>query len=146
MTAPSTAAIIKALGGEAVGVQPSSTAQGLEKSIREGLPFASLEAVRSRLRLTSQEVSAILRLSPRTLARRKVEQRLSPEESDRLVRLVRVLTRARAVLGQEGSAMTWMRTPNRALGGRMPLTLVDTDLGTLQVEQVLGRIEHGVFS
>jgi putative toxin-antitoxin system antitoxin component (TIGR02293 family) len=142
----STSAIVEALGGEAAGMGPLRNLQDLESSIREGLPYASLEAVTSSCHLDTREVTAVLHLSPRTQARRKAEQRLSPDESDRLVRLVRLITQAREVLDDEDRAVTWLRTPNRALGGRAPLALLDTDLGTRQVEQVLGRIEHGVFS
>jgi putative toxin-antitoxin system antitoxin component (TIGR02293 family) len=142
----STSAIVEALGGETAGVGPLRSLQDLESSIREGLPYASLEAATARCRLDAREVTAVLHLSPRTQARRKAERRLSPDESDRLVRMVRLFTQARAVLDDEDHAVTWLRTPNRALGGRVPLALLDTDLGTRQVEQVLGRIEHGVFS
>jgi putative toxin-antitoxin system antitoxin component (TIGR02293 family) len=50
------------------------------------------------------------------------------------------------VLGSTDKAARWLHTENRALGGQTPLALLDTDLGTRQVEEVLGRIEHGVFS
>jgi putative toxin-antitoxin system antitoxin component (TIGR02293 family) len=142
----STAAIVEALGGEAAGMGPLRSLQDLESSIREGLPYASLEAAMSSCHLDMREVTAVLHLSPRTQARRKAEQRLSPDESDRLVRMVRLITQAREVLDDEDRAVAWLRTPNRALGGRVPLALLDTDLGARQVEQVLGRIEHGVFS
>lgn len=39
-----------------------------------------------------------------------------------------------------------MVKPNRALGGERPLALLDSDVGSLAVERVLGRIEHGVYS
>ena len=57
-----------------------------------------------------------------------------------------IAARAVEVLGSEGKASRWLRRPNRALGGKPPVALLDTDLGTQQVEAVLGRIEHGVYS
>jgi putative toxin-antitoxin system antitoxin component (TIGR02293 family) len=126
-------------------MQPARTVQDLEQAVRKGLPFSVLQSVVATFGLDGRLVAAILHLSPRTLSRRKADRRLSPEESDRLVRMVRVMTRARSVLGGE-AGMAWLHTANRALGGRAPLTLLDTDLGAIQVEQVLGRIEHGVFS
>jgi putative toxin-antitoxin system antitoxin component (TIGR02293 family) len=99
-----------------------------------------------RFGLNREEISSALDLPPRTLARRKQERRLRRDESDRLFRLVRIASQASEVLGGEGKAGRWLHTPNRALGGKPPLELLDTDLGSRQVEEVLGRIEHGVYS
>lgn len=96
--------------------------------------------------LKREEVGWALGLSSRTLARRKQERRLSPGESDRLFRFVRIAVQVSEVLGGREQASRWLHTPNRALGGQMPLELLDTDLGSRQVEEILGRIEHGVYS
>ena len=79
-------------------------------------------------------------------SRRKIEQRLQPGESDRLYRMARIAARATEVFGDTEKAALWLHRSNRALGGHPPLGLVRTDLGSRQVEQVLGRIEHGVIS
>jgi putative toxin-antitoxin system antitoxin component (TIGR02293 family) len=50
------------------------------------------------------------------------------------------------VFGERAKASRWLHNPNRALGGVSPLSLLDTDLGTREVEQILGRIEYGVYS
>lgn len=142
---PSTAQIIEVLGGPVTLRKLSSPAQ-LRTSIREGLPFASLEAIIETYRLGRETLSGVLSIPLRTLTRRRVEQRLRPEESDRVVRLARILAQAVEVLGSKEKASTWLQRPNRALGGETPLSLLDTDLGTRQVEEVLGRIEQGVFS
>lgn len=60
-------------------------------------------------------------------------------------RCVRVVARASHVLGEE-NGKRWLRTSNRALGGRCPVDLLDTDPGSRQVEELLGRIEFGVYS
>jgi putative toxin-antitoxin system antitoxin component (TIGR02293 family) len=80
------------------------------------------------------------------MARRKRSRRLHPDESDRLIRLARLATQAVQVFGKEDKAAMWMHRPNRALGSQAPLDLLRTDLGAKQVEEVLGRIEHGVIS
>lgn len=120
--------------------------EDLKRWIREGLPFTSLEAVMEQFGLKREEVSWALDLPLRTLARRKQERRLSPGESDRLFRVVRIAVQAAEVLGGRDEASRWLHTSNRALGGQTPLELLDTDLGSRQVEDVLGRIEHGVYS
>jgi Antitoxin Xre/MbcA/ParS C-terminal toxin-binding domain len=43
-------------------------------------------------------------------------------------------------------ARRWMDSPLHALGGRTPRDLCRTKTGAEQVRQLLGRIEHGVFS
>lgn len=123
---------------------PSS--EDLRRVVRRGLPFTSLERVMARFGLGRQQVSEVLHLPERTLARRKRERRLSPDESDRLVRLARVAAQAEETLGSAERAAAWLQRPNRALGGEPPLALLDTDLGAREVEAVLGRLEHGVYS
>ncbi|HEV2856430.1 MAG TPA: antitoxin Xre/MbcA/ParS toxin-binding domain-containing protein [Thermoanaerobaculia bacterium] len=140
---PATAEIVEALGGRS---RPVNSPEDLKDWIREGLPFESLEFVMERFGFSREEVSTALDLPARTLARRKQEQRLHRDESDRLFRLVRIASQAAEVLGGDQKASRWLHAPNRALGGRPPLELLDTDLGSRQVEEVLGRIEHGVYS
>jgi len=71
---------------------------------------------------------------------------LAADESDRLYRFSRVLAHAEKVLGTRANATQWLHRPNRALNGIPPLTLLDTDIGATEVDDVLGRLEHGVFS
>ncbi|HEX2645268.1 MAG TPA: antitoxin Xre/MbcA/ParS toxin-binding domain-containing protein [Thermoanaerobaculia bacterium] len=140
-----TAEIVEALGGRE-SRSAVRTPEELKAWIREGLPFASLEAVMRRFGLSREEISSALDLPPRTMARRRVERRLRPAESDRLFRLVRIAAQAVETLGDQNKATLWLHAPNRALGGQIPLELLDTDLGTRQVEEVLGRIEYGLYS
>ena len=86
----------------------------------------------------------LLHLSPRNFLRRKEQKRLSPDESDRLYRLARVLAHANRVFEDPDESADWIQTPNASLGKQQPLTLLDTDIGVQQVDQVLGRIEHGI--
>ena len=73
-------------------------------------------------------------------------RRLDAHESDRLYRVARVAAHAFDVFGTEDNAATWLRRPNRALGGEAPIHLLDTDVGARQVEDTLGRLEHGIVS
>jgi putative toxin-antitoxin system antitoxin component (TIGR02293 family) len=87
-----------------------------------------------------------LSMPERTLARRQKQARLTADESDRLIRVARVMAHAVQVLGSRDKAARWLRTANRALNGTAPLSLLDTDVGTEQVSEILGRIEHGIYS
>jgi putative toxin-antitoxin system antitoxin component (TIGR02293 family) len=74
------------------------------------------------------------------------EGRRRQVKADRLFRLARIAAQASAALGSEEKASHWLHAANHALGGGAPLELLDTDLGARQVEELLGRIEHGVNS
>jgi putative toxin-antitoxin system antitoxin component (TIGR02293 family) len=138
--------IVETLGGARALRSRPATPGALRDRVREGLPYASLDAVAKRLELTSEEITRIIGLPPRTLARRKASHRLRAEESDRLYRLSRIASLAEEVLGDSDKAKRWLHAPNRALGHETPLGFLDTDLGVRQVEAVLGRIAHGVHS
>lgn len=69
----------------------------------------------------------------------------SNRESERRARLERATALATETLGSADKAHRWLRTANRALGDVSPMALLDTDAGALVVEQVLGRITHGIF-
>jgi putative toxin-antitoxin system antitoxin component (TIGR02293 family) len=58
----------------------------------------------------------------------------------------RVSAQAQDVLESAETATNWLKRPNRALGGHAPIDLLDTDMGTEQVVELLDRIEYGVYS
>ena len=118
----------------------SSTEQG------RSLWQAVLEYLQKHDVLTRAEVLGVLAITDRTLVRRKKESRLQASESDRLFRLARVAALAVDVLEGEEKARRWLHKPNRALGGAVPLSLLSTDIGARQVEELLQRIDHGLFS
>lgn len=118
----------------------------LREAVRHGLPFASLEALAVQLELPLQRLATLLGVPPRTGARRKQAQQLTPQESDRLYRIARLLAQAVEVLGSLEQARIWFKSPNRALGGELPLDLLDTEIGARQVDEVLIRLNFGLFS
>ena len=113
---------------------------------REELPYAALAAVARRYRISLASLASVIGLPERTLARRKKERRLRADESDRLLRVARVATSAEDVLGAQAKAGRWLQTPNRALGGAIPLDLLNTDLGAEEVVTILDGIARGVYS
>lgn len=137
--------IVEALGGQRGLRRKITSVDDLREQSRMGLPYAALEAVMARYGVTRDEASAALNLPLRTIARRK-HGRLRADESDRLVRLARIAAQATQVLGSHDKAARWLHQPNRALGNQAPLSLLDNDIGARQVEEVLGRIEYGVYS
>ena len=139
--------VIDVLGGTKVFKGAArSDATALLDLVRAGLPYQALESIRARLNLSLPEAALVLHVPLRTLARRRHGRKLDAGESDRLYRLARIAAQAVAALGAEDKAAAWLRRPNRSLNGAVPLGLLDTDLGARQVEDVLGRMAHGVVS
>ncbi|MGA6993361.1 MAG: antitoxin Xre/MbcA/ParS toxin-binding domain-containing protein [Candidatus Deferrimicrobiaceae bacterium] len=139
-------AVAEILGGKKVLKRDVSSLRDLRDILLEGLPYGAFVVLTGKLRLGREEASRALTISSRTLIRRKTAKRFRVDESDRIARLARITARAIETLGTEEKATDWMRTPNRALGGAVPLYLTSTDIGARQVEEVLARIEHGIFS
>ncbi len=118
----------------------------IAKQIRKGLPFKIVEDICLELNISQQELSQSIGINVRTLARRKKENKLQADEGDKLYRLVRIYTLAVEVLENKQMALRWLNTPKTTLGGEIPLLWLDTDAGAREIEQLLGRIEHGIFS
>ena len=142
----STARLVHVLGGKSIFKGRSPNYEALIEQVRSGLPYTALEAIAKRFEIPQEHLVRVLALPLRTLARRKKERRLRADESDRLIRLARIATLAEEVLGNREKAVSWLQKPNRALGGTNPLDRLDTEIGKQQVEQLLFRIAHGVYS
>ena len=115
-------------------------------AVQAGLPFAEVEALRAGLDLPLDKLAPKLGLSKATLHRRKLEGRLAPAESDRVMRYARLLGKAVEVMGNEEAGREWLTRPAYGLGGVTPLDYAETEAGAREVENLLGRIEYGVYS
>lgn len=114
--------------------------------IREGMPMAEFDALAVWLELPDDQLAPLLGISRATLHRRRKSGQLESPESERIVRFARLMARAVEVLGDEPAAREWLRTPAVAFRGESPLSFADTEVGAREVEYLLGRLEHGVFS
>ncbi len=136
----------RALGGRKALHRTLSTPEQVSDMVAVGLPAGVLEGLSTRYSISRDVVANVAGIARRTLARRMKDGTFSRIESDRLARIARVLVRAEDVLQTSQKAGTWIQRPNRALAGRVPLEELSGDLGTESVMQLLGRIDHGVFS
>lgn len=120
-----------------------TTVEAIE-SVRQGISISNLDRMVHDLSIDREVLLEILGISTRTLQRKfKANDRLSPMASDRLFRVRRIYQLAADVLGDEKKAAEWLKSPSRALSNAVPIRLLDTDLGTQQVEQELRKIEFG---
>ena len=143
----SIAEIVEVLGGKRTFKQPMRKADDLVAQVRAGLPASTVDMLADVLSLHRTQIAKCLNIPSRTLSRRlATKSRLTQDESDRTMRMARVVALANEVLGAEDKAQRWMVAPNRALGGRKPFDQLDTELGVHSVEQVLYAIAYGMYS
>ncbi|MBI3411888.1 MAG: hypothetical protein HY040_26455 [Planctomycetes bacterium] len=88
----------------------------LVKRLNSGLPFSKLAGFASKTGLTFADVSRVLRIPPRTLARRKRQGALTQLESERLLRLAGLFDKTVELFeGNKVAALNWLRAPAKAL-------------------------------
>ncbi|MGB8931719.1 MAG: antitoxin Xre/MbcA/ParS toxin-binding domain-containing protein [Anaeromyxobacteraceae bacterium] len=145
ISSSASADVLTFLGGrKLLGLAPRTQANFVDL-LRAGLPYGSLRAVTSELAISLADLQTALHLSPRSLQRRKAA-RLTSVESERILRLARVAAHATHVFGDRAAAIRWLTQPNRALAGDAPMRLLDTDVGTDEVIEVLDRVLYGVYT
>jgi putative toxin-antitoxin system antitoxin component (TIGR02293 family) len=115
-------------------------------AVKAGLDTRVFVDLARRLGISEAQLAEIAGIAPTTLGRRKRAGALTPDESEHVIRLAALLERATRVFGDEADAADWLRTSNVALDGITPLALADTELGAREVDDLLGRLEHGVYS
>jgi putative toxin-antitoxin system antitoxin component (TIGR02293 family) len=144
VTMSETDRIVQFLGGRSAVAPGTRGEVDFVAALRRGLSASAFRNATEALRVPASELTRMLGLSRRTLTRRKA--RLSTTESSRLFRLARIHARAAEVLDGPDAATRWLRRPQRALGGEVPMALLDTDAGALAVERLLGRIGDAVVT
>lgn len=136
--------VIKDDGEDSILREPE--AAYVVERVRDGLPMDEFQSLREILGVTEERLAAWLGMSRATLHRRKQAGRLDRTESDRLIRYARLAARASHALGGMDAARSWLVAPALAFHDECPLDYADTEIGAREVEALLGRLEHGVFS
>ncbi|MBI2379188.1 MAG: DUF2384 domain-containing protein [Gammaproteobacteria bacterium] len=115
--------------------------------IKAGLPYGVVEQLCAELDIPATRLAKVIQIAPATLARRKQGGVLTVTESERAARLAALFERAVQLFdGDRLRARRWMHTPQKALGGVLPLDYADTEPGANAVRDLIGRLEHGVFA
>jgi putative toxin-antitoxin system antitoxin component (TIGR02293 family) len=115
--------------------------------IMAGLPVQEFDSLREMLGLAVEEMAQKIGISTATLSRRRAKKEpLDRDHSDRLMRFARLYWLSVAFFeGDQASGREWLARPARALGGRTPLEFAETEMGAREVEDLIGRLEHGVY-
>lgn len=136
------ATLLGNLTGHAPSVQ-EPTFHFLRSFVKEGLPRSAFERVKSVLAISTDQLSLTTEISARTVSRR---QRFRPDESERLLRVASAFQKALELFEDIEKARKWFTTPKSALDGMTPLECCDTEAGSNEVENLIGRIDEGVYS
>ena len=119
----------------------------LIKAIEKGFSWKTFERFVKNIGLPSEFIGEVIGIPPRTLARRRVDGRLKPDESDRLLRLARVFGNALDLFGGNRVAATlWLTDVNYALGNVAPIDFARTEVGADEVDTLVAQIQQGIVS
>jgi putative toxin-antitoxin system antitoxin component (TIGR02293 family) len=122
-------------------------AQDLLRAVGKGFVYRTFERFQRNTALPFELLLELIDVPRRTLTRRKRDGRFRPDESDRLLRASRLFGRTLELFeGDRQAATDWLTSAQPALGGATPLDLARTDVGAREVERLIHRLEHGVFS
>lgn len=119
----------------------------MAQRVVEGLPVVEVMQFGKQAGFTNEELARLIQIPSRTYARRVADKaRLKVHEGERAARLMRLFDRAKEVFGTDENTRGWFNAGILALGGKTPLEYARTEPGAREVENLIGRIEHGVFS
>jgi putative toxin-antitoxin system antitoxin component (TIGR02293 family) len=114
--------------------------------VRKGLDRSTIYRLIDLLGITLDQMCDLIHISSRTLQRKADGESLGSLVSERALDLSRVLVQGVEALGSMQAFQSWLQSPRPALGGATPLSFLDTRLGCELIINILGRIEHGVYS
>ena len=140
-------AFVKLLGGAKAIHQQLLSGFDLITLSNEGISKASFEALAGHIGISKKSFAEdILSISVKTVERKKSTERLDKRTSSHIIEIARVAEHAITVFEDEAKAIKWLNTPNRALNNLKPVELLSTYTGMGMVDDILGRIEEGVYS
>jgi putative toxin-antitoxin system antitoxin component (TIGR02293 family) len=115
--------------------------------VQAGFPFSRLARFQKASALTWEKLARFTAIPLRTLTRRQIQGKLQPDESDRVWRASAIFDMAVNLFeGDIAAARQWLLSPQAGLGGQAPLDFAATEVGAREVENVIGRLENGVFT
>ena len=132
--------------GDSIGVRYNTPLEAV-RLLKSGLPFSAIERFQKTSGWTRDRIKQAASISEGSFSRRKKAGRLSCDESERVSRLSRIFERATSLYdGDQNGARQWLETPIPALDNQRPLDLSQTEPGAREIEDLIGRIEHGIVS
>jgi len=132
--------------GRSLGLSLGSTAK-MARELQRGLSYSTFVHFCRACGIPVGTIADLVQIPQRTLMRRKAKGRLQPDESERLLRISGIFEKAVGLSeGDAAAARRWLTTPSKELDGQTPLDFSRTEIGAREVEDLIGRLEHGVFT
>jgi putative toxin-antitoxin system antitoxin component (TIGR02293 family) len=132
--------------GASLGLGASDT-RDLMQQIERGFSFEALLKLEANSGVSLALLASVIGIPERTLARRKAVGKLEPGESERLLRVSNLFEKCVELFdGDVTAAVHWLTSPKKALNREAPLLYARTELGAREVEDLIGRLDHGIFS
>ena len=136
-------AVGRILGGTRTLHRRIRSVGDLRQAVEAGLPVAALDTTVRHVAAGEAEGELRARIVPKTTLQRRRE-RVSPEESQRLERLARMIALAESVWETRPLAREFLLSPQPQLDGERPVDLTRSDLGTREVEMLLMKLEYAL--
>jgi len=111
-----------------------------------GIPKLSVTNLSEVLNVPMKDMAVLLNLSYKTLGRKKETDPLDTLASSLSIEIANTITKGLSVFEDSDKFNRWLHKENRALKGQMPFNLLNTPTGIKVVNQVLGRIEEGIYT
>lgn len=128
-----------------LGIEDAETAR--TEAVHQGFKTKVYKNIIARTKLSQSEFHHVTHIPVSTIKRRlKNDERFNTQESDAIYRLAMLIKLATELFNDEKQALEWMRETVYGLGGKRPLDMVSTTVDFEIVKDLIGRIEHGVFS
>lgn len=130
---------------ELLGLDHSRSEIEMVELIQTGFANNCIASLR-KTGLTDQELFAVI-IQRRTYSRRVAHnEKLAPEESDRALRVARLTSLAERVFGDNKRALAWLRSSKRTLDNKSPVEMMVTEAGARVVEEMLHRVDDGIYA
>ncbi|MCS0115849.1 DUF2384 domain-containing protein [Vibrio parahaemolyticus] len=128
-----------------LGIEDAET--GHIDAVHKGFEPKVYRNIVERVKLSQNEFQNVTLIPVSTIKRRlKNDERFNTQESDAIYRLAMLLKLATELFDDEERALEWMKENVYGLGGKRPLDMVSTTVDFEIVKDLIGRLEHGVFS
>ena len=139
--------LLNLLGGKDLIHMKLNSVFDLIELSNQGLTKASVEALISHMGMTKKNFAEdILNFSVKTLERKKSDDKLDKYASSHVIEVAKVVKHAYEVFEDEAKVQRWLNAPNSALNQMKPIELFYLPTGLAMVDNILGRIEEGIYS
>ncbi len=117
------------------------------KRISQGFHPESVVLLGQAVHKSKTEIRNLLRIPASTFKRRLHVGHLTEDESNRVYRYANLVTETTDMMqGDHTKAMLWLNSPKEILDNQTPLERAMSEVGARDVEELIGRTRHGIFS